>query len=153
MAFGTLEDLEGSFDLVIFSEPYERFSSLLRVAKDGDESSAGPIPLLVSGTLEAGETPKILVREFVRLDEAENQLAAQLRVRVKEPEVSRDRMIALRRLLGAHPGECEVVLHVLIPGESETVLSLGPARGVTPSDDLRRDVDALFGRPVAECTR
>ena len=35
MAFGTLEDLEGSFDLVIFSDAYARHGSLLKSALEG----------------------------------------------------------------------------------------------------------------------
>jgi hypothetical protein len=57
-------------------------------------------------------------------------------------------MVALHRMLQAHPGDCSVFVHVAIPGESETVLSVGGLRGVEPTDDLRSDVDALVGRPV-----
>jgi hypothetical protein len=43
-----------------------------------------------------------------------------------------------------------VYLHITIPKASETILTLGGLRGVDASDDLCRDVDALFGRPVTE---
>jgi DNA polymerase-3 subunit alpha len=148
MGFATLEDLEGSFDLVVFPDAYAEHAELLRAAKEAGE--AEPIPLLVSGSLEAGEPPKLLVREVMRLDEAGRRLAAQVRVKVVEPDVDRDRMIALRRVLSSHPGECSVYLHITLPGESETVLAVGGVRGVDASDALARDVDALFGRPVTE---
>ena len=77
-------------------------------------------------------------------------MTSQICVKVLEPDVSRDRMAAFKRVLMSHPGDCAVKLHITIPGESETVLSVGGIRGVVPSDDLRRDVDALFGRPVTE---
>ena len=83
----------------------------------------------------------------------EEKLAMQLRVRVLEPDVSHDRMEALKKVLRAHPGECAVFLHITIPGESETILTVGGRRGVQPSDALRQDVDALFGRPVSECSQ
>ncbi|HXV36950.1 MAG TPA: DNA polymerase III subunit alpha, partial [Myxococcota bacterium] len=76
MAFGTLEDLQGSFDLVIFSEPYAQHAKLVKAALAGDAES-GPIPLLVSGTLEAGDPPKILVREVVELERAEEKLSTR----------------------------------------------------------------------------
>jgi len=150
MAFGTLEDLEGVFELVIFSDPYAQHVELLRRAKDGDGEAAGPLPLLVSGTLETGEPPKLLVRDVVPLTEAERRLAAEIHVNLTEPDVTRDAMIALRKVLCAHPGDCAVLVHVAIPGESETVLSVGGLRGVEPCEELRRDVNALFGRPVVE---
>ena len=44
-----------------------------------------------------------------------------------------------------------MTLHVVIPGESETVIALaGRARGDARAEALLRDVDALFGRRVAE---
>jgi DNA polymerase-3 subunit alpha len=152
MGFGTLEDLEGSFELVIFSEPYEQHVSLLRAAKDETEPSGerGPIPLIVHGTLEEGDPAKILVRDVTRLDQAEEKLAASLRVRVQSPDVTRDRLITLKRILGSHSGDCGVYLHITIPGESETVLGIGGIRGVSPSVELCREVDRLFGRPVTE---
>ena len=150
MGFANLEDLEGSFDLVIFSEPYGLYLEVLRTAEDGAEPGQGPVPLLVSGTLEEGEPPKILVREVMRLDEGEQRLTTYLRLRVLAHEAGCDRMEALRRVLLAHPGDCEVLVHITIPGESETIVSVDGLRGVEASDDLQRDVDALFGRPVAE---
>ena len=88
----------------------------------------------------------------MRLDEGEQRLTTYLRVRVNEPEVNRDRMVALRNVLKTHPGDCPVFVHITIPGESETILSVGELRGVEPNDALQRDVDALFGRPVTERT-
>jgi DNA polymerase-3 subunit alpha len=152
MGFGQLEDLEGGFELVIFSEPFEQHVDLLRTAKDGTgvEGEVGPIPLIIHGTLEEGDPPKILVRDVIRLDEAEERLSASLRVRVQSPDVTRDRLIALKRILGSHLGDCGVYLHITIPGESETVLGVGGIRGVVPSVELCREVDRLFGRPVTE---
>jgi DNA polymerase-3 subunit alpha len=149
MAFGTLEDLEGSFDLVIFAEPFGQHASLLKAAANG-EGGAGPVPLLVSGTLEEGETPKILVRDVMPLERAEEKLAAQLKLTVLASEATRDRLLALRDLLARHPGDCAVALHLLIPGESKTVLALPGLRGVRPDDAFLREIDGLFGRRVAE---
>ncbi len=149
MAFGTLEDLEGSFDLVIFSEPFLQHQELLQKAKDGVEGS-GPIPLVVSGNLEAGDPPKILVRDVMALADAEQKLTTALRVRVKEDELSRDRLEAMRDMLKAHAGDCAVFVHITIPGETETVLAVGGVRGVEPTEGLRRKIDSLFGRAVSE---
>ena len=77
-------------------------------------------------------------------------MTTYLRLRVLAHEAGCDRMEALRRVLLAHPGDCEVLVHITIPGESETIVSVDGLRGVEASDDLQRDVDALFGRPVAE---
>jgi DNA polymerase III alpha subunit len=152
MGFGVLEDLEGSFELVIFSEPYNLHVETMRLAKGGGEDGRGPLPLIISGSLEESDPPKVLVRDIMLLDEAEQRLTTHFHVRVQERDVNRDRMIALRRVLRSHQGDCSVFLHVTIPGESETILSVGGLRGVDATSDLQRDVDALFGRPVTECS-
>jgi DNA polymerase-3 subunit alpha len=149
MAFGTLEDLEGSFDLVIFAEPYAQFASLLKRAKGGD-AGQGPTPLLVTGQLEENDPPKLLVREILELERAEERLTTQLRLRVHAEEATRDRLLALREILSQHPGECDVVLHLVIPGESETLLSLPAIGGVRAGARLLEDLSGLFGRDVAE---
>lgn len=148
MAFGTLEDLEGSFDLVFFAEPFAQYGSLLKQAVSGDAGD-GPTPLLVTGTLEAGDPPKILVREVLELSRADERLAARLELKLSADEASQDRLSALRELLLKHPGECQVALHLVIPGESETVIGL-PKYGVRPGTELLEDLVGIFGREVAE---
>ncbi len=150
MGFGTLEDLEGSFELVIFAKDFGRIRPLLQQAMTADSDGAPAMPLLVSGTLESLDPPKILVRDAFELEDAESNLAAQVRIRVAASEATRDRMLALRRLLEAHVGDCGVLLHILIPGESETIMALPGGRGVDPSEELISALDGLFGHPVAE---
>ncbi len=149
MAFATLEDLEGSFDLVIFAEPYARHENALKTALAAG-GEAGPRPLLVGGDLEAGDPPKILVRDVLELERAEETLATQLRILIRAEEATADRLVALRSLLEDRPGDCAVTLHLVIPGESETVVAVSAVRGVRPDAALRQGVDELFGRSVTE---
>ena len=62
------------------------------------------------------------------LEDAESNLAARLRIRVEAAEATRDRMLALRRMLEAHSGDCAALLHLLIPGE-HPVLTVGELPG------------------------
>jgi DNA polymerase-3 subunit alpha len=148
MCFATLEDLDGSFDLVVFAEPYAQYGGTLKRALAG-AAGEGPVPLLVSGSLEGGDPPKLLVRDVLELERADERLAAGLELRVRAEEASRDRLLALRQLLEKHPGECQVELRVVIPDESETVIQL-PALSVRPAPPLLEDLVGLFGRNVTE---
>ncbi len=65
-------------------------------------------------------------------------------------EATRDRLLALRGVLDQHPGMCAVTLHLMIPGESETIVALSEARTVRPNEQLHLDVAGLFGRNVTE---
>jgi DNA polymerase-3 subunit alpha len=149
MGFGTLEDLEGSFDLVIFSEPYARLRPLLKIALEPGPGQP-PLPIVIVGKLEGGDPPKVLVRDALKLEDAEQKLASRLRIEVLEAEASRDRLTALRSAFASHPGDCPVLLHLRIPGESETVIALPDGCAVSPSDALLAQVNALFGRRAAE---
>ncbi len=149
MAFATLEDLEGSFDLVIFAEPYAQHENVLKTALAAG-GEAGPRPLLVGGDLEAGDPPKILVRDVLELERAEETLATQLRILIRADEATADRLTALRSLLENRPGDCAVTLHLVIPDESETVVAVSAVRGVRPDAALCQGVDELFGRSVTE---
>ena len=153
MAFGTLEDLEGSFELVIFAEPYANHRDLLRRGlESGGQADQPTVPLVVTGTLESHDPPKLLVRDVFELSAAEERLAALVKIQVLSEEASRDRLLALKTVLEQHAGDCGVRLHLVIPGESETVMALSDTRGVEPSEDLIREVDSLFGRKVTEVT-
>ncbi len=140
---------KAAFDLVIFSEPYARLRPLLKNALEPGPGQP-PIPIVIAGKLEGGDPPKVLVREALKLEEAEQKLASRLRIEVLEAEASRDRLCALRSTFESHRGDCPVVLHVRIAGESETVIALSDACSVSPSDALLAQVNALFGRRAAE---
>jgi len=146
MAFATLEDMEGSFDLVVFAETYARYGNLLRAALEGEED--GGQPLLVQGKLEAGDPAKVLVQNVLELERAEERLATSLDIEMRSDEATADRLSALREILASQPGECAVRLALRIPTRSETWLSVGCTTGVRPNPDLLKNLDALFGRSV-----
>ena len=47
-----------------------------------------------------------------------------------------------------HKGTCTPFIHVVIPNRSETVISLSEGHGISPSDEMLRDVEKLFGYKV-----
>ncbi len=146
MAFATLEDLEGSFELVIFPDTWTTSREVLIKAKEGGAT----VPLVAEGTLESADPARMLVRRLFALADAASHLAVRVHIAVRAEEATRDRLLALRSLLKAHAGDCSVVVHLRIPGESETVLGLGDSSGVDATPALLREIDGLFGRPVAE---
>jgi hypothetical protein len=119
-----------------------------KVGEDGEET--GPLPLLVSGSLEAGDPPKILVRDVLELDRAEEKLSRRLQVTVLAEEATADRLRALRALVENNRGECSLLVRLVIPGESETLLSMSDVPGVRPNAALLADLDGLFGHQVTE---
>src|SRR5262249_29570930 len=139
----------GRFDLVVFAEPYAQYAGLLKSAHRA-EGGTGPTPVLVAGTLESGDPPKILVREGYELERAEEMLAGELMVRIRTDEATGGRLTAMRTRLAKSPGDCAVRVYLVIPDQSETVLAISSLRGVRPDAALKRDLDELFGRAVTE---
>ena len=80
-----------------------------------------------------------------------NSLPADQRSRMAEMTM-RDRMLALRGVLRAHPGDCAAYIHITIPGESETILSVGGIRGVDATQGLQRDVLGALSMPLDRCS-
>ena len=87
---------------------------------------------------------------MIKLEAADEALASRIDLSVRDDDLTQDRLLALRTLLRASPGECGVRLNVTIPGEAVAVLAVAEDRGVAPTDGLLREIDALFGRPICE---
>lgn len=146
MAFAVLEDLEGSFELVIFSSVYEAHGELLSRIKNAEPG----LVLLVRGEWEESDSNKpckILVRE---LEELVDTMPVHIHLRVSEWNRRRGQDVA--RLLEAHPGPQPVFVHLEIPGESETVLELPPERRVNAGAVLHSKLAELFGRGVIQAS-
>ena len=138
MAFATLEDLEGSFELVIFAEHVRaapragaedalaagRQARRCRWSCRGDARGRRP-----------AEHPRARCSRSPRPRSSSRGARADPRARGGGDARSPARAAPL---LEPTRGDCGVVLHLVIPGESETVLALA-ARGVDATPALLRD--------------
>jgi DNA polymerase III subunit alpha len=152
MGIVTLEDMTGSLKMVCFSagrqssQGYEQWEPLLK----SDEA------LVVTGSVSVNsrgdeENParELKAEEIVRLTDLREKKTRRLAVRVPATSVTADRLNELRTILAAHKGDTQVVLEVLVPGESETVIRLADLR-VRPTDLLLQELDRIFQASVAE---
>jgi DNA polymerase III subunit alpha len=142
MAFVTLEDMNGSVELTVFSRLYGSAESMLVV----DEM------ILVRGDLQKDEnSAKILAQEIISLDSAEEKWSASVHLIVDLVRTREAELIQLRDLLSGYPGECKTFLHLRDPGAgAETVISLAEAFKVRAGSELRREVNGLLGYPAVE---
>jgi len=139
MAFVTLEDLSGFVEMVVFPEVYQAAGELLK----GDE------PLLVSGSLDVGEeTCKLMVSEVLSLQNVKETLTKRIHFRLTTPGLEEAQLRALRQIVERHRGSCDVLLHLVIPNRSETVLALPDSHKAAASDAIMEDAEKLFGYNV-----
>jgi DNA polymerase-3 subunit alpha len=131
---GTLEDLQGSLEVIFFPSAYTAYASLL--VEDA--------VLCVTGRLDAGETPKLIAQECVAPDLTDAD-ARPLRLTLA-PQQCTDVIVGrLKILLTEHPGLTEVHLRLATADGSATTLRLGPDLSVKLNPGLYAELKTLLG--------
>ncbi|GIX46570.1 MAG: hypothetical protein KatS3mg131_0781 [Candidatus Tectimicrobiota bacterium] len=135
MAFLTLEDLEGSVELVVFPEVYRR-------CQEACESEA---PVLVWGRVEAEGENRLIAQRLVPLHAAATQGAFRCLTLTLSPSLPRSHLERLREALTTAPGPCQVLLALQFADGERVVLRAGERYNVAPSMALLATLEELLG--------
>jgi DNA polymerase-3 subunit alpha len=139
MAFVTLEDLTGFVEMVVFPEVYRSAADFLH-----DDQ-----PLLVTGTVEVSEeNRKLMPKEILPLQEVSRKETKRVHFRFQVPGLVDDLLHRLKEIILRHRGSCPVLMHLVIPDNSETVLRLPENLKIAPTDEMMEDIERLFGYNV-----
>jgi DNA polymerase-3 subunit alpha len=133
-AQATLEDLDGSVEVMFFPQTYEKVALL--VAEDA-------IVAIKARTDNREDTVKLLASDVTILDITEGP-RGPVTVKMAPARCTQPMVNRLKDVLATHPGTTEVHLK-LINGEREKLLKLGDGFRVTPSAALMGDLKALLG--------
>src|SRR5690606_16925432 len=133
-AIATVEDLEGSVEVMFFPSAYQQYG--LQLVEDA--------VVVVKGRLDRrDESPQVIASEMTLPDTSQapsGPLVVTLQaVRCTPPLIER-----LKEVLATHPGTTEVHLRLQGP-ERTTVMRLDDGLRVTPSSALMGDLKALLG--------
>jgi len=132
----TLEDLDGSVQLLCMNENYDKFRSLLEVNRT----------LLVIGEVNTGEDkPKIFPQEIMNLEDAPKKYTKQVHFRLNMAHLQPEDVVAAGELVARHPGKCPLILCFLPPVGGFVMLDTSDRYNVTPSLKLEEEVNARFG--------
>jgi DNA polymerase III subunit alpha len=131
----TVEDLEGSVDVMVFPQTYQSVSTLLV------EDSV----ILVRGRADRSDDDglRVVALEITAPDITE-AVSGPIRLTIAANRCIPPLVEQLKEVLAIHPGTTEVHLH-LTGGTSTTVLRLDDRLRVTPSSALFGDLKALLG--------
>ena len=134
MAFGRLEDLTGTLELVIFPDSFSKYETILK----------SEVALVVTGMLEKeGEQCKILLKEarpVYELFATTKNIILSLR-----PEME-DKLALLKEILLKHPGEAHLTLKLELPELAKSVkMKTFSPRGIRPSQELLESLQNLLG--------
>ncbi len=134
MAFGRLEDLTGSCELVLFPDVYAKFEAVLK-----KES-----PLLIGGLFEGAENPKIIVDTMMLFEQAFEKAKS---LRVNLTGLSQDDFAALVQVFGEHPGPTKVELRLkLLDLGQEVEFDSDEVKSVQMSPELFETLHHKLGR-------
>ena len=133
MAFGKVEDLTGSAELVIFPDIYAKYLHLLKEER----------PLLVGGGLEVSEGhAKIIVDSFALFDDV---LRKTKKISMRLDKLDVEDFQKLEELLNQFKGDTDVRLVMNIDGKEIEIFPEEPKQ-VQISDDFFEGIHQLFGR-------
>ena len=135
-ALVTLEDLEGSVQVLCMNENYDKYRHLFVLNK----------AILVIGEVNTGDDkPKIFPQEIMALEEAPQRYTRQVHLRLHTAHVGPERVESIRELVAAHPGKCPLFLCFVRPLGEVIFVETHEKFFVSPSRELQQAADEIFG--------
>jgi DNA polymerase-3 subunit alpha len=135
-AMVTLEDLEGSVQVLCMNENYDQYKELFKVNA----------AILVVGEVNNGdEKPKIFPQEIMQLEDAPKRYTKQVHFRLHTAHLGPESLDSVQALASAHPGRCPLFLCFMRPAGEIIFVETHEKFSVAPSLQLQRDADARFG--------
>ena len=158
MGFVTIEDLTGTVEVTIFSDVY---ATVVNILKSDD-------PLLITGKLERGEKgAKILVQaqkeggnawqqknrgpagDVKLLSEARSQTTKKVCFNLHLDDMPLERLDGLKGIIERHHGTIPAFISFAMAPRGTATMQLPAEMYVMPNDDLRLEVERLFGYNAA----
>ncbi len=138
MAVLTLEDMEGTCEVVLFPDLTANRHELLV------EDAA----ILVTGRAESqggDDRGKILAEEIIPLSQVRQKRARAVAISLEAPGLDEERLLSLRHVLETHKGGVPVVFVLTQPASFRAEVKPSPELKVSPGDGLTEAVEAVLG--------
>ena len=136
-AQGSLEDMTGKLDFLLFSDNFKRLQERLKLE----------VPVLVRASVrvEEGANPKLMVSDITPLEEAKPKLPASLRLKIPLESTTNEVIDELHGILATHKGEARVLFDLERPGDFMVVME-AEGYNVMPDHAFISRVEELCGR-------
>ncbi len=142
MAFGVLEDLTGSIELVIFPDAFAQLNTKLKAAL------AQTDVIVASAEIEVREgEPKLFLMGLENARDTDLDKVNKVTLTLKPHETSVDQMRELKKRLLGFRGNVPVTID-FVSDKGSTSLALPSDLNVAGSPELVRSVNEIFGRDV-----
>ncbi|HBG77740.1 MAG TPA: DNA polymerase III subunit alpha [Phycisphaerales bacterium] len=136
MAVFTIVDLQGTCEVVMWSDCFAVFGGMLAVDK----------VLFVKGRLDlTRETPQIICEELIDIEHAGAKLAANINILLNEIEITKEKIAHIKTICSAHRGKSPVYITVKTIAGVTVKAAAGKGLAVNPSTDFCRQMEYLVG--------
>jgi DNA polymerase-3 subunit alpha len=136
MAFVSVEDFHGSYEIIVFSDCYQKRRKKLQ--QDQIVVVAGKVSMKERGDV------KIIADEIYTIEEAVRMLTRKVHLTIR-PEAFGDRELErLKETLGRFPGEREVIFHIRENGRERGAVRARLGK-VSPGVELLQELHAISG--------
>ncbi len=132
----TIEDLEGSVQVLCMNENYDKYRELL---------APGKALLLIGEVVTGEEKPKLFPQEIMLLEDAPRKFTKQVHLRLHTSHFTPARLDSVFELIAAHPGKCPLFLCFMRPSGEAIFIETHERYFVAPSRLLQDAADELFG--------
>jgi DNA polymerase-3 subunit alpha len=135
-AMVTLEDLEGSVQILCMNENYDKYRELFVTNK----------AILVIGEVNTGdEKPKIFPQEIMALEEAPRKFTKQVYLRLNEAHLRPESLNSVHDLVIANPGKCPLFFRFERTLGGFVYIEAHERYSISPTLALQKAVDEQFG--------
>ena len=135
MAFGSVEDMRGSCELVVFPDAFERVK---------DELAVDALVMLHGRLSDRDGRISVQVEQLKPLDEARVEMADAVNVLLAGTNLMEDRLTSLKNIADRHSGGCSLFIHVEIDDGNRAVIRAGDLK-VSPTEDFINEVSDVTG--------
>jgi len=136
MAFVTLEDSNGSYEVIVFASSFR--TSRERLEKDNLVVIPGKI------TIRDGSDAKVIADKVYTVDEALRYLTRTVHLKVDGEKLGDAELEVMRDAIARYSGEKSLVLHVKLNGDGERTVR-PRVMGVSPGLDLIGELKKISG--------
>jgi DNA polymerase-3 subunit alpha len=136
MAIMTLEDLDGSVEVLVFPDSYARYASSLKT----------DAAIFVCGRASLrDDKPKIAAEQIFPLDDVPNKFTKAVHIRLSAGTTEDSILTRVHNVIRTHRGHVPVLFCFIYPDGKLVFLEAHERFSVAPTQQFVRDVEAILG--------
>ena len=144
MAVFTLEDLQGNCEVVMWPETFAKFGHLLEVDRI----------LFVRGKVDyTRELPQIICEELISIDEASEKLATNVRIKLNDIEITKEKIAKIKTICQKHKGKSRVYVTVTTANGLKISTAANRTLSVNPDVEFCKKIEQIVGTKNFELSK